>query len=446
MKKQRDRSSVDKISSQGQATRTVAIDVILQVLKSRYALDDVVEGLAREAKLDPRDTGLVRAIATVVFRRYGSLRAIIERRLEQGALHSERLLALLMTGAAQILYMDVPDRAAVDLSVHIANDNRGLRPFSGLVNAVLRRIARERVEIEAEDDPKLDVPEWLFNRWRDAYGEEAAIAIIRAHREGASVDLSLKADAEHWAVELNADILETGSLRLRDKTPIRELPGFDGGNWWIQDAAAALPARLIAPQTGERIADLCAAPGGKTAQLAAAGASVVAADRSAQRLKRLEENMSRLGLDVEVLVADVLTMEAEPFDAVLLDAPCSATGTLRRHPEIAWIKAADDIVKLADLQRRLLDKAADLVRPGGRLVYCTCSLETEEGEDQISAFLARHSDFSRVPVTADEISLQEAVTAEGDMRTLPSMGFVGDCRGMDGFFAARMIKTGENGG
>lgn len=440
MKKQRGRSPVGNAPIQGQAARKVAIDVVLQVLKSRYALDDVVDGLSKQAELDARDAALARAIATVVFRRYGSLRAIIERRLEQGALHSERLSALLMTGAAQILYMGVPDRAAVDLAVHIANGDKSLRAFSGLVNAVLRRIAREREDIEAEDDPRLDAPEWLFNRWREAYGEDAALAIIRAHRQGASVDLSVKGNAENWAFELNADLLQTGSLRLRDKTPIRELPGFDAGEWWIQDAAAALPVRLLSPQAGERIADLCAAPGGKTAQLAAAGAKVVAVDRSAQRLKRLEENMQRLRLSAEVLVADVLAMKAESFDAVLLDAPCSATGTLRRHPEIAWIKAADDIAKLADLQSRLLDKAADIVKSGGRLVYCTCSMEPEEGENQIKAFLVRRPDFSRMPVTSHEIALPEAVTVDGDMRTLPSMAFASGSHGIDGFFAARMIK------
>lgn len=440
MKKQHGRASAENTPVQGQAARKVAIEVVLQVLKSRYALDDVADGLSKQAKLDSRDAALVRAIATVVFRRYGSLRAVIERRLEQGALHSEKLAVLLVTGAAQILHMDVPDRAAVDIAVHIANGDRSLRAFSGLVNAVLRRIAREKAEVEAEDDPRQDVPEWLFNRWREAYGETLALAVIRAHREGASVDLSAKNDAQRWAVELNADLLETGSMRLRDKTPIRELPGFDAGEWWIQDAAAALPVHLIKPQAGERIADLCAAPGGKTAQLAVMGARVVAVDRSAQRLKRLEENMQRLGLSAEVVVADVLVMEAESFDAVLLDAPCSATGTLRRHPEIAWIKSADDIARLADLQSRLLDKAVGMIKVGGRLVYCTCSLEPEEGENQIMAFLARHPGFKRIPVTPDEILLPEAVTIDGDMRTLPSMAFTGGSQGIDGFFAARMIK------
>ena len=253
----------------------------------------------------------------------------------------------------------------------------------------------------------------------------------------------MKTEPEAWAERLGGIVLPTGSVRLLERTPVRELPGFAEGAWWVQDAAAALPARLLAPRPGERIADLCAAPGGKTAQLASAGARVLAVDRSAKRLARLGENMERLRLAVEIKAADALTLEEEPFDAVLLDAPCSATGTVRRHPEIAWTKTPEDIAKLAGLQSRLLDKAASLVRPGGRLVYCTCSLEPEEGEAQVAAFLQRQPTFRRAPVDEREVGgLAELLDGAGDLRTLPChLAAVAPGRGgLDGFYAARLIR------
>jgi 16S rRNA (cytosine967-C5)-methyltransferase len=246
-----------------------------------------------------------------------------------------------------------------------------------------------------------------------------------------------------WAERLGGVLLSTGTVRLTDRQPIPTLPGYAEGAWWVQDAAAALPARLLGARPGERVADLCAAPGGKTAQLAAAGAQVLAVDRSRRRLERLRENMARLRLSVETAAADALELEAEPFDAVLLDAPCSATGTIRRHPDVPWTKHESDLAKLAELQARLLDKAAALTRPGGRLVYCTCSLEPEEGEEQARAFLARYPQFRRVPVESDEVpGLPEGLTPEGELRTLPFQGGAGlGSRGLDGFFAARFLRA-----
>jgi 16S rRNA (cytosine967-C5)-methyltransferase len=237
--------------------------------------------------------------------------------------------------------------------------------------------------------------------------------------------------------------LSTGSVRLLDRTPVRDLPGYAEGVWWVQDAAASLPARLLEARAGERVADLCAAPGGKAAQLALTGAQVLAVDRSPRRLKRLADNMARLRLPVEAREADVLDLDEEPFDAVLLDAPCTATGTIRRHPDVAWSRRAGDLDALAELQRRLLDKAAALTRPGGRLVYCTCSIEPEEGERQVEAFLGRNGDFARSAVRPEEVGgLAEAVTAAGDLRTLPfHLSDAPEGRtGLDGFFAARLLR------
>jgi 16S rRNA (cytosine967-C5)-methyltransferase len=240
-------------------------------------------------------------------------------------------------------------------------------------------------------------------------------------------------------------VLPTGSVRLDTHTPVAELEGYADGQWWVQDAAAALPARLLRPAPGMRIVDLCAAPGGKAAELAAAGADLTTVDRSAERLKLLAANFARLRLHTEVVVADALTFDASPFDAVLLDAPCSATGTIRRHPDVAWIKRPGDLVPLVKLQADLLDKAIALARPGGAIVYCVCSLEPEEGEAQIAAVLRRNPDVRRLGVTSEEVGgIAECLTPAGDLRTLPCHLWGDDLRrsGLDGFFATRLVKAG----
>lgn len=425
----------------------LAVEALNAVLHQHAPLDETLERLAaRHPDAGPRDRALARAIATVALRRLGRIRLGLKRFLERGLpRNAGGLEAILLAGAAQLLFLDVPDHAAVDLAVRQTRADRRAFPYAKLVNAVLRRLAVARADILAAGEaPRVDTPDWLHRRWAAAYGEAIADAIATANRQEAAVDISVKEDLAGWAERLGAHILPTGSLRLPQRVPVPDLPGYAEGAWWVQDAAAALPARLVGPRAGERILDLCAAPGGKTAQLAAAGASVIAVDRSPERLERLAENMRRLSLAVETLAADVLELDLPPADAVLLDAPCSATGTLRRHPDVAWTKRPQDIASLAQLQTQLLDKAAGLVRPGGRLVYCTCSLEPEEGEQQIATFLARHGDFSRQPVTADEIGgLSQFVTADGDLRTLPHAlpGAEPRLSGLDGFFAARLVRA-----
>jgi 16S rRNA (cytosine967-C5)-methyltransferase len=430
--------------SAGLAARQLAWESVTEVLARRAALDDTLDSRSTAASLAPRDDALARAIATATLRRFGTVRLALGQRLAKGLPSEIRLLALLATGAAQILFLDVPDHAAVDITVRLAGADRRLKPFTGLLNAVLRRLARDRDTILAATDPLgIDTPAWLARRWIAAYGEERARRIAEAHGHEAAIDLTVKADPELWAERLGGIVLPTGSVRLIDRTPIRELPGFDEGAWWVQDAAAALPVRMLAPQPGERVLDFCAAPGGKTAQIAAAGARVTAIDRSEPRLRRLRDNLGRLRLDAETRVANALELEAEPFDAVLLDAPCTATGTLRRHPDAAWTKREEDVAILADLQRRLIDKAATLVRPGGRLVYATCSLEPEEGEAGIEAFLARHADFERAPVEPAALGAPpDSGTPAGELRTMPyGLGGPEFGRGgMDGFFAAKFIR------
>ena len=434
----------------GLGARLVAQAAVAALLGASRGLplDDALAQAARITPVEPGEAALARAIATTSFRRLGYLREALAARMTQGLPEDQpRLVALLVTGAAQILDLAVADHAAVDLAVRAAKADPGLRHLAGLVNAVLRRVTREADAIRAaETDPlAANTPAWLRDRWRAAYGDDGARAIAAAHLDGAAIDLTVRDDPVAWAERLGGVALPLGSVRLAEvRAAVGELPGYDEGGWWVQDAAAALPARLLAPVAGERVADLCAAPGGKTAQLAITGARVTAFDRSSVRLERMRRNLARLRLDVEIRTVDVLGLGGDAvFDAVLLDAPCSATGTIRRHPDVAWTKTEADVGRLAGLQRRLLDKAATLVAPGGRVVYCTCSLEPEEGEAQVAAFLERTPSFERVPLTEDDVGgLTETIDRNGDLRTLPShLADPGARRGgLDGFFASRLRR------
>lgn len=431
----------------GRRARLIAATIIEDVLRRALPLDETLDRTLSASDLEPRDKGLVRAIVTVAVRHSGVIRKAIEARLANGVWpKAGRFPALMIGAAAQLLYLDVPDHAAVATAVDCIGEDRESRPFAKLANAVLRRIAREKDEILAAVDPlRDDTPPWLAERWIFTYGADKAHAIAAAHGHEPSIDLWAKADPALWAEKLGGVLMPTGSIRLQSRDAIPSLAGYDEGSWWVQDAAASLPALLLNAQPGEIIADLCAAPGGKTAQLAATGAQVLAVDRSAPRMKRFTANMERLGLSVETRIADAATLEAGPFDAILLDAPCSATGTIRRHPDVAWSKSEADIAKLAALQSRLLDRAAALLKPNGRLVYCTCSLEPEEGERQIEAFLARHETMVRDPVRPDEVpGTATFLSPLGDVRTTPDAWPNADPRlaGLDGFFAARLRKRG----
>jgi len=322
-------------------------------------------------------------------------------------------------------------------------DRRGNR-YVGLVNAVLRRVAqRGSAELADVDPVMLDTPEWLLKRWSHAYGEETARAIAQANRNEPALDLTVKVDPQAWAPRLHGRALPTGTLRTLAHGAVSLLPGFSEGAWWVQDAAAALPAHLLGDVRGLNVVDLCAAPGGKTAQLALAGAHVTAVDRSPQRLARLRENFTRLGLSAEIIATDVAEWRGGPFDAVLLDAPCSSTGTIRRHPDIPWLKSEADLAVLTALQQRLLDRAVTLTKPGGTIVYCVCSLEQEEGDAQIEALLAREPHVERRPLQASDVfGRAEFITSAGDLRTLPCHLPDPEPRwgGLDGFYAARLLR------
>ncbi len=432
----------------GLAVRRIAADIVDGVLRRRRALDELLDGADSPAglrELDDRDRALTRALVATVLRRLGSLRHLLGECLERGSPpQAPRVETVLLIGAAQILFLDVPDHAAVDLAVRLARADRHATHFASLVNAVLRRIAREgAARLAALDPVVLDTPGWLMSRWIKTYGEATARAVAAANGHEPALDLTVKSDPEGWAERLGGRVLPTGSVRAVAHGVVTALPGFAEGAWWVQDAAAALPAQLFGDVKGLRVADLCAAPGGKAAQLAAAGAMVTAVDRSPARLNRLGENLARLSLQAELVRADAAEWSAEPFDAVLLDAPCSSTGTIRRHPDVPWLKQAVDIVRLADLQRRLIDRAVTLTRPGGILIYCTCSLEPEEGEEIVAALLEREPALRREPLTAAEVfGCAEFLSKDGDLRTLPCHLPDADSRlaGIDGFFAARLRK------
>lgn len=429
----------------GLAARRRACELVEAVTLRRRPLDEALEA---PSALDPADRALARKVAATTLRRLGTLERLIAARLAKSLPEGlPRLTTVLLTGACQILFLDVPDYAAVDSAVRLVEADRKARGFAALTNAVLRGLARDRATLLAGLDPLDDLAPWLRERWTARHGPETVRALAAAMAMEPPLDLTVKADAAGWAARLGGVVTPTGSVRLLPSGPIPDLPGFAEGAWWVQDAAAALPARLLGNVAGLSVADLCAAPGGKTAQLAQAGARVTAVDRSARRLERLAANMARLGLTVEVVTADAESLEGR-FDAVLLDAPCTATGTLRGHPDVARLKSPADVAGLARLQARLLDRLADLVAPGGRAVYCTCSLEPEEGEDQIRALLAREPRLALDPVRAEEgPGLAPFVTPEGFMRTLPSHWPAADwpgadprLAGLDGFFAARLRR------
>jgi 16S rRNA (cytosine967-C5)-methyltransferase len=436
----------------GFAARRIAADIVDGVLHKHRTLDDLLDGAAAHPGLKAladRDRALMRRLVATILRRLGTLGHVLSRLLDRGIpTDAPRAQSALLIGAAQILWMDVPDHAAVDLSVRLVQSDRRAAKYAGLVNAVLRRCAREGAGLVEElKSQTLDIPAWLLARWSAHYGEATAKAMALALAHEPSLDITVKTGPEHWATRLHGEALPTGSVRTLLQGSVTMLPGFAEGQWWVQDAAAALPARLFGDVAGKRIADLCAAPGGKTAQLAYAGARVTALDRSPARMARLSDNLARLGLEAEAVSADANEWPGGNdggFDGILVDAPCSSTGTMRRHPDVAWLRQEADIAALTSLQKRLLQKAVSLLKPGGTLVYCTCSLEPEEGEAVVAALLANESGVRRIPIEAGEVAgLTEILNADGDLRTLPCHLPHVDARlaGLDGFYAARLVKS-----
>lgn len=421
----------------------MALDATTAVLARHRPLDEAFEAHRDLAKLDERDRAFAFNLASTVLRRLEQLDDLVERCLTHSL--AERLdpvRALLRIGAAQLMFSRTPAHAAVNTTVALAR--RGpARAHTALINAVLRRLSVDGPPWLAQQDAaRLNTPEWLWQSWAAGYGEETARAIATRHLAEPPLDLTPRSadGGEQLASALEATRLPTGTLRLAHAGPVTALPGFDDGAWWVQDAAAALPARLLGDVAGRRVLDLCAAPGGKAAQLAAAGAHVSAVDRSPKRMARLADNLRRLGLSAELITADVASWRpAEPAPLVLLDAPCSSTGTIRRHPDIAHLKSPAEVAELAAVQRRLLLATIEMLTPGGIVVYCACSLEPSEGPELIDSLIADGAPVARMPIRADEIGgCAELLTSRGDLRTLPC--HLAELGGLDGFYAARLQR------
>lgn len=433
----------DEPEPAGLAARRVALHALDAVLRRQRPLDETLEADPVLPALAVRDRAFAMHLASTVLRRLGQIDRLIDgclaRPLPQTRAPVRQLLRL---GVAQLLFSRTPPHAAVHTAVALLQET-GAEEHAALLNAVLRRLAREGETLLADQDaPRLNTPGWLWHAWTDAYGEATTRAIAEAHLGEPPLDLTPRhaADAPRLAEELGAARLLSGTLRLVHAGPVTALPGLAEGRWWVQDAAAALPALLLGHVAGRRVVDLCAAPGGKTAQLAAAGAHVVAVDRSPARLRQLAENLQRLHLTAELVEADAAAWRPDaPLDRILLDVPCSSTGTIRRHPDVARLKGPDDVGRLAVAQQRLLAAAAAMLAPGGVLVYCACSLQPEEGAARIDSLLADARDLHRLPVRPHEIGgCADVLTSVGDLRTLPC--HLSASGGMDGFYAARIRR------
>ena len=417
----------------------IAAGVLLNAaLEKRNGLDEALS-FREVASLPPSDRAFARAVAMAALRRLGEIDQILDRRLK--ARPNEAVMTILRVALAQTLVLETPAFAAVSTAVKLAERDAKTRPYKALVNAVLRTIGREGPGLTTAES---NLPDWIAARWRATYGEPTVAGLALAGRDEPPTDLSVKpgVDVQALADSLDGFVLPGSTVRTGRRGDIAQWPGFETGDWWVQDAAAAVPARLLDVKSGETALDMCAAPGGKTLQLAAAGAAVTALDRSEARLKRLSANFDRTGLKAEIVAVPAEDWDAPgTFDAVLLDAPCTATGTYRRNPEVLRATRPADVAKLADVQHRLLDVAADRVKPGGRLVYCVCSLEREEGETQILAFLRRNPAFRTAPADPAAVGAPaEALTPEGWLRILPSQW--PEHGGLDGFFAARLERVG----
>jgi 16S rRNA (cytosine967-C5)-methyltransferase len=424
------------------SARAVAQRSIYLMLDRHLPLEETLTEAPDWLKLSPRDRAFARLLVATVLRRLGQIDAILAQlvqRMPDG--RDAYVRQILRVSAAQLLFLDTPPHAAVDEAAKMTR-GAGLK---AMVNAVLRKIATERNRLlRGQDVERLNLPDWLWRSWREAYGEERTRAISRAHTFEPPLDLTLRDPdaAPIWAERLKGRVLPNGSVRLPKPRLVPTLEGFAQGVWWVQDAAASFPARLLGDVAGKHVVDLAAAPGGKTLQLAADGAHVTALDQSRERLERLFENLERMGLKAEIEVADARYWRPQSLaDAVLLDTPCSATGTARRHPDVIWSKSPEAVASLTQTQDALLKNAAAMVKPGGKLVYACCSLQPEEGPRRIEAFLRRHRTWRREPVRPGELAgAAEFVTSEGDLRTLPCQWM--ENGGIDGFYVARLVLAG----
>lgn len=418
----------------GVQARRSAVYLLDQVIGEGRLLSECIAAGALD-RLQPAERATAQRLALDTLR--GLERA--DRLLQK---HLKKYPPLTVRNALRVATVELCQGGAahgvVNSAVSVVGANKRTASMKGLVNAVLRKVADARPDAwNALRVPRL--PKWLREPMVMAYGGETVQAMEKAHFEGAPLDLTAKGDKGALQRSLGGELLETGSVRLEDSGQVSAMPGFKKGSWWVQDAAAAIPVQVLAPKEGEAVLELCAAPGGKTMQLAAAGAKVRAVDNNKNRMERVRENLKRTKLEAELVVGDALE-EGGKWDAILLDAPCSATGTIRRHPDLPYAKDGSDFGELINLQATMLDHALDMLKPGGRLIYCTCSLLPDEGECQVEDALARHPNVKSDPDALKLDGIQEDwLTEEGGLRLRPD--YWADRGGMDGFYIACLIKS-----
>ncbi len=434
------KQNISESSAQSNA-RLSAIFALVHTLDKNKPMDSAWAADRYFSSMSPSDKAFTQLLVKTVLRHLGQIDAIIDKLLERPLpSKSARVTHILRIGIAQLIWLKTPQHAAVHSAVEITKQIR-MEKFSGLVNAVLKRVIAEGDSIiKLHDSATLNTPKWLWDSWVKAYGDENTRKITAMHMTEPPLDITVKSDPENWAKELNGTLLPTGSVRLRDAKNVTHMKGFGEGGWWVQDMAASIPAILLGDVKGKKVLDLCAAPGGKTAQLAARGAEVSAIEMSKERINVLRTNLSRLKLQAECINIDANLYSPDfTVDAILLDAPCSATGTIRRHPDVAWHKKPEDVARLSEIQHKLLNHALDILKDGGILVYAVCSLQPQEGEQQITRILAERKDVELTPVDLALIGgMNECITKRGEVRTLPF--HLSELGGMDGFYAAILTK------
>ncbi|MBM09876.1 MAG: MFS transporter [Magnetovibrio sp.] len=423
------------------ASRIYALKIFQQVIRRRKPLSSAIIESGGYQIASKADSAFAERIVKTALKRLGQIDQILGECLAQPLPKKARVAQdVLRLGAAQILFMEVPDHAAVHTSVQLFHAE-GEGRYAKLINAILRRLTREGCSwINAQDETRLNTPDWLWHSWSKVYGIQTCREIASAHLKEAPIDISVKANPKKWAIRLGGQVLNTNTVRLEGSQAITNLEGYNEGSWWVQDVAANIVSGLIGDVRGKRIIDLCAAPGGKTAALASAGAIVTAIDSSATRLQRLRENLTRLQLKAHVIEADAKSWRPiELADAVLLDAPCTGTGIIRRHPDIAHCKTASDVMELMVIQETLLVAAVELVKPGGIILYSTCSLQPEEGLMQIERAKKNELPIRPLPFTKNHLlGMSEMLTSTGTFLSLPS--YLPKQGHMDGFFACRFEK------
>ena len=422
--------------------RTLAADIMEDVIIRKIPFDTSFSKRLKVRNLSKRDRAFCFNLVLTTLRRGGQIDDLIDTCLERPlGTKGERAMILLRLGVAQIIFMDIKPYAAVDTSVRLA-ERRKLGHYKKLINAILRKLAKEGLAVaETQDAEKLHTPAWLWKSWEKVYGATTCYNMAKVHQAQPPLDITVKKDPEDWATKLSGTNIFGNTVRLNQSQSIESLPGYSEGDWWVQDLAATIPVMLFGDVRNSNVADFCAAPGGKTAQLLSRGAKVTAIESSHMRVSLLEQNMKRLKLEPKFVVKDACSWQPKkPLDAVLIDAPCSSTGTLRRNPDIFYTKTKKDIEKLTGIQLALIKAAKNIVKTGGLIVFSTCSLLTQEGADLIESVLLEDKALSRAPISAEEFGLiPDIVTEIGDLRTLPF--HYSNLGGMDGFYAVRLIRN-----